>query len=142
MVRRPVRTGDARAVNDEGHRKPVQRNVAGDLVESALQERRVDAHHRPQSAHGQSGREGHGVLLGDADVEEAVGESLREFEEPSRGRHRGGDGDDPLVGLRGLAEGLTEDVGPVETLLCGRSAVGSNVDTPWNLSTLSATAGP
>jgi hypothetical protein len=39
-----------------------------------------------------------GVLLGDADVEEAVGERLGEPVEAGAGGHRGRDRDDPVVG--------------------------------------------
>ena len=55
-----------------------------DLVERALQERRVDATtgRRPRIA--SPGGERHGMLLGDADIEEAVRKALRELEEPGR----------------------------------------------------------
>ena len=103
--------------------QPVQRDVARDLVEGALQEGRVDADHRAQPAHRQSRRERDGVLLGDADVEEAIRKALRELEEPGGRCHRGGDRDDPLVFLGRLAQRFAEDVGPVETLLERRAAV-------------------
>ena len=48
---------------------------------------------------GEAGGEGHGVLLGDADVEDAVREGLLEQIEAGAGRHGGGDGDDLVVAL-------------------------------------------
>ena len=47
--------------------------------------------------------EGDGVLLGDADVEGALGKLLAEQVEPGARRHRRGDGDD-LVVLAGLLD--------------------------------------
>ena len=123
VMRRPVGAGDAGTIDDEGHRQAVERDVAGDLVERALQERRVDADDGTQAAHRESGCERHRVLLGDADIEEALREALREFQQPGRRCHRGGDRDDPLVGLGGLTERLAEDVGPVDALLDRGAAV-------------------
>ena len=83
-MRRPVGAGDPRTIDDEGHRQLVQRDVTGDLVERALQERRVDADDRTQAAHREPGCERHGVLLGDTDIEEALRKALRELEESGR----------------------------------------------------------
>src|SRR5882762_1799733 len=57
-----------------------------------------------------TGRERHRVLLGDADVEGAVGEGLVEDVDAGAGRHRGGDGDDLVVLLGFLDEALAEHV--------------------------------
>ena len=57
-----------------------------------VEERRVDGDDRPQPAHGHAGGGGDGVLLGDADVEEAVGEALLEGQQAGRVGHGGGDG--------------------------------------------------
>ncbi len=54
---------------------------------------------------GEAGGEGDRVLLGDADVEAALGEGLGEQVEPGAGRHGGVDRHDPLVGGR-LADQL------------------------------------
>ncbi len=69
-----VVAGDAGAVEDEDDRQVQQADVEVGLVEGPREERGVDRDDRLQSAHGHAGRGGHGVLLGDADVEEAVGE--------------------------------------------------------------------
>ena len=55
---------------------------------------------------GKPGGEGHGVLLGDADIEAALGEHLGEAVEPRARRHRRGDGDDLVVGARLLDQRL------------------------------------
>ena len=58
----------------EQHRQVVLADVVDDLVEGPLEERRVDRDDRAPAAHGEAGREGDRVLLGDADVDEAVRE--------------------------------------------------------------------
>ena len=121
-MRGTVVAGDAGAVDDEGDRCAVERCIAGDLVEGALQERRIDAHHRPQAAQCQAGGEGDRVLLGDADVEEALRVAAGELQQTGRRRHRRGDRADPRIALRGLDQGLAEEVGPRRRL--GRRRAG------------------
>ena len=89
----------------------VQRHVVDDLVPRPVEERRVDRHDRTQAAHRHAGGAGDGVLLGDADVEEAVGEAVLEREQAGRAGHGRGDGDDPLVGLGLLDDRLGEGLG-------------------------------
>ena len=74
----PVVAGDAGAVEAEHHGQAVQADVEDDLVERPGEERGVDGDDRAQPAHRHAGGGGDRVLLGDADVEEAVGEALRE----------------------------------------------------------------
>ena len=59
----------------------------------------------------QAAGEGHGVLLGNADIEAAVGKFLGEQIEPGAGRHRRGDGDDLVVLARFLDQALGEHLG-------------------------------
>ncbi len=122
----------------EAHRQLLDRDVVHDLVVGALQEGRVDRAERLEALGRQAGGEGHGVLLGDADVEGAVRERLAEQVEPGAGRHRGGDGDDLVVLARLLDQALGEHLG----VGSARSACGlacapvttSNLTTPWYLS--------
>ena len=86
----------------------VQRHVVHDLVPRPVEERRVDRDDRAQPAHRHAGGPGDGVLLGDADVEEAVGETLLERQQSGRAGHRRGDRDDALVVLGQLDDGLGE----------------------------------
>jgi hypothetical protein len=58
-----------------------------------------------------AGREGHRMLLGNADIEAALGEFRFELVEAGAGRHGGGDGDDLGVALRLGHQGLGEDAG-------------------------------
>ena len=77
LVAGAVLADEPRAVDADDHRLVVLADVVDDLVEGALQEGRVDGHEGPQAAHGQAGRERHGVLLGDADVEHPAREARR-----------------------------------------------------------------
>jgi hypothetical protein len=81
------------------------------LVVAALQEGRVDGAERLEALAGEAGRERDGVLLGDPDVEAAVGEAAEEVVKPRAAAHGGVDGDDLAV-LLGLGdERLGEVVG-------------------------------
>ena len=86
VVARPVVTGDPRAVEHERHAALVQRDVHQHLVEGTVEERRVDRHDRVQPADRQAGGRRGGVLLGDADVEHAVGVRLGELVQADRDR--------------------------------------------------------
>ena len=110
MVRGPVRAGDPRAVQDEDDRQAVQRHVHDRLVEGPLEEGRVDADHRALASHREAGREGHRVLLADADVEDAVRELAGKVEKAGRGGHGGRDGDHVGVPRGGRHQRLPEDV--------------------------------
>ena len=68
-----------------------------DLVVGALQEGGIDGAERLVAFRRHAGREGHRVLLGDADVEGAGGEFLAEEVDAGAGRHGGRDGDDLVV---------------------------------------------
>ena len=67
----PTRPG---AVDAEEHRRVVLAHVVDDLVEGALEERRVQRDDRPHAAQREARRERHRVLLRDADVDEPVRE--------------------------------------------------------------------
>ena len=94
VVRGAVAAGDAGAVEHEGHAGPVQRAVHQQLVEGPVEEGGVDGDDRVQPAERQAGGHRHRVLLGDADVEDAVGEARGEAVEPDGDQHGRGDGDD------------------------------------------------
>ena len=86
MVAGAVGAGDPGAVEDEGDPGPVQGDVEQQLVEGAVEERGVDGDDGVQPAGGHPGGGGDGVLLGDADVEDAVGVGAREGFAGPRGR--------------------------------------------------------
>ena len=87
-----VVAGDAGPVEAEDHRLAVQADVVDDLVEGPGEERGVDGDDRAEPAHGHAGGGGDRVLLGDADVEAAVGEPLAERQQAGRVGHGRGDG--------------------------------------------------
>ena len=59
----------------------------------------------------EAGGEGHRMLLGDADVEHALGKGRLQPVEAGALRHGGGDGDDLLVAPRGFEQRVGEDLG-------------------------------
>ena len=77
-VGRAVGADEAGAVDGEAHGQALERDVVHDLVVAALQEGRVDRGEGLHAGGGEAGGEGDGVLLGDADVEAALGEALGE----------------------------------------------------------------
>ena len=99
MVRRAVLADESGAVEAEHDVQVLQGDVHDELVVGALQERRVDGDDRAHAADGEAGGEADRVLLGDADVVEAVGKRLGEGVEAGARGHRGGDRDDALVAL-------------------------------------------
>ena len=68
MVGGAVGTDQATAIDREDHRQILQRHVMDQLIVAALQEGRIDRHDRFQALAGQTGREGHRMLLGDAHI--------------------------------------------------------------------------
>ncbi len=72
-------------------------DVVHDLVEGALQERGVQRHERPLAGESHAGRQGHRVLLGDADVVGAMREALAEGGHAGAGGHARRDGHDARV---------------------------------------------
>ncbi len=104
----PVVAGDAGPVEHEGDGLVVEADVVHDLVDGPGEERRVEGDDRPQPAHGHAGGGGDGVLLGDADVDEPLGEPLAERQQAGGVGHGRGDGDQLRVGLAGLADRLGE----------------------------------
>ena len=116
---RPVGADQSRPVDGEAHRQVLHRDVVHDLVVGALQEGRIERAERLEALRREPGREGDGVLLGDADVEHPLGKGLRHEVDAGALRHGGGDGDDPLVGARGREQRLAEHLG-----VGGRVALG------------------
>src|SRR5512138_2730836 len=108
LVGRPVVRHDAGPVEDEDDRQVHEADVVVELVVGPLQERRIDGHDGLEAGEGQPRGEGHGVLLGDADVEEPLRQLLRELFQARALAHGRGDGQDLLVLLRDLDHGLAE----------------------------------
>ena len=96
-MRRPVGADEPRPVERKAHRQALDGDVVHDLVVGALQERRVDGRKRLEPLGSQPAGERHRVLLGDPDVEGALGKLLGEEVEARAVRHRRGDGDDLVV---------------------------------------------
>ena len=99
---RPVGADQTGAIHGEADRQFLDRDVVHDLIVGALQEGRIDGRERLEALGREPGGERDAVLLGDADVEGAVGKFLLELIDAGARRHRGGDGDD----LRSLRASL------------------------------------
>ena len=97
-----VGAGDTSAVEHERHSGFVKRDIHQHLVESTVDEGRVQRDHRMQPAERHPRRRRHRVLLGDTDVEYPARILLGETMQPGRAQHRGGDSDDLRVGIRDL----------------------------------------
>ncbi len=108
---RAVGADEPGAVEGEAHGQVLDRHVMHDLVVAALQEGRIDGAEGLVPFRREAGGEGHRMLLGDADIEGAPGESLLEQVEAGARRHGGGDGDDPVVVFGLLDQGLAEHLG-------------------------------
>ena len=144
VVAGAVRAGDPGAVQHDGDPGLVQGHVHEQLVEGAVQEGRVDADHRVQPAEGQAGGGGHGVLFGDADVEDALRVAFGHGLQAHRLQHGPGDRHDVLALVGDVGDFLAEDRGPgtrAEALATGSPVCGSMTPTAWNWSASSARAG-
>ena len=112
VVGRAVAADEPGAVEHEGDRQLLERDVVDDLVEGALQERRVDRADRAQALAREARGEGHGVLLGDADVVDALRMARAEAVEAGAVGHRRGDRHHPLVAVGEARERVGEGLGP------------------------------
>ncbi len=111
VVRWPVVTGDAGAVEAEDDRLAVEADVEVHLIECPREERRIDRDNRPESAHGEAGGKGHRVLFGDTDIEGSIGETIKERQQTGGIGHRGCDRNDVIVGFTQLDDRLGERIG-------------------------------
>ena len=93
-----VTADQAAAINpDHGRQVALEGQLLEDLVEGALEERRIDARHRLAPGARQPGGERHRVLLADTYVEVALGKFFFKGNQPRAAGHRRGDGTDPFV---------------------------------------------
>jgi hypothetical protein len=79
---RSIRPDQPCPVDGEANRQMLDGDVMHHLVVGSLQEGRVDGGKRLEALGGQTSGEGHGVLLGDADIEASFGKNLGEAIEP------------------------------------------------------------
>jgi hypothetical protein len=96
-MRRAVVTAEAATVHAEAHGQVLDRHVMHDHVERTLHEGGVDRQEGLQPLRGHAAGERGRVLLGDADIEVALGDFLLENAEAGAAGHRSGDGDDLFV---------------------------------------------
>ncbi len=118
MMGRAIVADQPSAVHREDHRQVLKADVVDDLIVRSLKESRVDGHHGPHAGRRQAGGEGHRVLLAQAHVEAAAGETAFEALQACAIEHRGGDGDYAVIVLGDLGEGLAEDLA-----VCGPACV-------------------
>ena len=108
VVAGPVVAGDAGTIEAEDHREAVERHVVDHLVPSPAEERAVERHDRTQAAHRHACSSGDRMLLGDADVEEPIGEAALERQEARGTRHGRRHRHHLRVGLGLLDDGVGE----------------------------------
>src|SRR5581483_10817701 len=109
LVGLAVVADDAGAVEGEGDRQVLDADIVHDLVIAALEEGGVDGDDRPESLGGETAGEGYGVLLRDADVEDAIRVGLLGGDQAGALEHRGGDRDHAPVEPHELGGGIGED---------------------------------
>ncbi len=110
VMGRPVVADQPGAIHREDDVEALQADVVDDLVVGALQERGVDRDHRLDPLEGEPGGEQDRLLLGDADVEVALGHRLLEHAQAGAGVHRGRDADDALIAFAFPHERFAEDL--------------------------------
>ena len=103
VVRRAVGADESRPVDREHDGQILQRHVVDQLIVAALQERRIDGDDGLHAVAREARGEGHRMLLGDADVEVAIGKFLREADEPRAFAHRRRDPDEARIRRRHVA---------------------------------------
>src|SRR6185369_11503055 len=86
-----IAAGDAAAIETKLHVQILDADVVYYLVETALQEGRIDRAHRLQSFTRKTGRERDTVLLGNTDVERSIGKSFERSANAGAVRHRSGE---------------------------------------------------
>ena len=77
----------AGAVHTENHRQILQGHIMDDAIISALEEGRVDCHHRPVIHGRHAGGKDHRVFLGDAHIEITSGQLIPQRLQPRATRH-------------------------------------------------------
>ncbi len=107
---RPIRAHQTGTIEGKTHRQVLQRYIVRHLIIAALQEGRIDGAERFHTIRRQTGREGDGVLFGDADIIGARREDFGETIQPRARRHGGGDGDDLVVDARLLDQFRSENI--------------------------------
>src|SRR5206468_4650071 len=103
-----VFSNEPRAIHRENHRQMLNGHIVNEVVVRALEKRRVDRAHRPDSAGGQASGEGYRVSLRDSDVEETVGIHLGKRAGSRSTRHCASDRDNAWVLFRQLDQTLAE----------------------------------
>src|ERR1700692_2252341 len=83
---RAVGTDQTGAIDRKAYRQPLYGDVVHHLVIGALQEGRINGREWLEALRCQAASESHRMLLGDADVEEAVGKLFGKLVETGAGR--------------------------------------------------------
>ena len=74
MVCPTILSDESGAIQTKNNRALLKAGVVNNLIESSLTKRRIDGKNRSQSTFGEARRKSAAMLLGDAYVEETIGE--------------------------------------------------------------------
>ena len=107
----PVVGREPAAIHAEDHRQILQADIVHDGVEGALQEGGVDGAEGLVTLGGETRREQHGVLFGDAHIEVLIGMVRLEAVETGAVGHGGGDGHHFGIVVGQLHQRVGEDFG-------------------------------
>ena len=105
---RAVCADDARAVDGKQNGQVLQGDVVHQLVVGALEEGGINGDDGLHAFASQTAGKGNGVLLGDADIEIAVGKLLFEFDQSAALAHGGGNRRQSGICRRLVAQPLAE----------------------------------
>ena len=121
-----IRADHAGTVDGKQHIQVLGCHVVHELVIGALQEGGVDRHHRLGALGGHAGCQGHGMLLGNGDIEIAARIFLGKTHQTRALAHGRGDAHQQRLGGGGIAQPVAEDIGVGRFFRCGlgRQALG------------------
>jgi hypothetical protein len=91
-MRLAIVANDAAAVNGEDYRQILDAHIVNDLIEGPLEEARVNDNEGNEPLSSQPGSEGDGMLLTNADIEDALGKFASSNSKASSVEHSSGNG--------------------------------------------------
>ena len=128
VVRLPVRSDNAGAVDRKYRMQLHQRNIVQQHIVTALQKTGIDGKHRKQTLRGEAGRHGRTCSFGDSDIKKALREGVCKVFQAGSVSHGGSNGHDLIVLGRVFAQSIAESIG--KTTFLAEDLAGDGVELP------------